>query len=745
MQEAAGGIPSLSKLGRLANGRKFDALEGAWLRAVEAGAYAPEDLMPIPGQVGRLGEPRRAEGLFQVLLESVEQRGGAGAGLALARLAAAEMPGSEVVRRETLRLLRAVHGDLDELEPLLAAVMPGREPLDRELVLLDAFLARWPGTYVRDREQLAPGRVESLDPERAAVEVDFEGRRQEYGRHHLERLVPLPADYFPALVRYEPERLRELAAERPVELVRLAIEGNSEQRLRYRDLKRLLGQLLGEEAWGEWWRGARSALRREPGIEVGGGSQPGFRLATRPRSWEERLREEFDGAADPLDRLDVVFGYLDETGGSGGGRRERPEADPELLVHLGNGAARLAVAALDAEPAVALAALAAHAEVADRGVAVARPSPRAAAHVLSRLDDPAQLPLKLPDELLQRALQYLRRSLPERWPAIWAAVMPRCGRRTCDLIARTLVEAGQREELARAVGEIVERPTTSPEALVWLWRAHHGSSIAGELAAIPGADRTSVVAALVSLADAAGRLAVAGGNARHRRTLDSVRQALTLQGAHPVRDVLMGLDQADAARLRDLVQDNAGLPAGLRGQLLSMLRSAHPELFVVEERPWEQAVLWSTEDALRRRQQELDHIIREEIPLVAKQIGEAAAFGDLSENSEYTAALEKRDQLTSRAATMENDLKLAKVIRPGMGAGPGVSVGSRVTVTDLGSDQTRTFTFLGPWDADPERGVLSYDAPMSKAFMGRRPGDEVAFGEGEEQSRWRVEAVESAV
>ena len=59
--------------------------------------------------------------------------------------------------------------------------------------------------------------------------------------------------------------------------------------------------------------------------------------------------------------------------------------------------------------------------------------------------------------------------------------------------------------------------------------------------------------------------------------------------------------------------------------------------------------------------QQLDRELKTELP---KEIKRARELGDLSENAEYTAALEKRDQLASTAARLESELTQAKVITP---------------------------------------------------------------------------------
>lgn len=740
MPEGTGRGPNLIRLGKLANSQQFDELEEAWLLVVEDGSLAVEDLIPIAGQVGRLGETGKAESLLWVLLSTVEERSGAERALDACRQAAAELPEGADLRRELQRLYLTVQEDYPDIELLLQRLCAAPVPLDEVVALVDAFLFRPPGTYVADHGHLEPGLVVAINGEMAVVTCRFGKRHQDYDAQEIGALMVLPSDHFPALLLYDPERLRELATSGPVDFVQLALQATKDRRLGYRELKGHVTLLLGEGGWTSWWKQAKGALKRAPLLDMSTGSQPTLRLRNRPRSYEQRLLEEFSALTDPLARLSLVATYLGETNGTAA----ETDAGTDLLVQLGNGAAKLAVAALAKNPAVALAGLAIHAEVAARGAPVARPNPRAAAQVLSRLEDPSLLAHLLPEALLQRTLAYLRRALPDRWPELWAAVLIRAGRRLCDTIIRTLLEANATEELQKSLAQILARPTGSPEAVCWLWRALQGSGLGQRLAAFPDVSAAVVLGSLLELADTSGRLHAVSKDETHRKTLDMVRQALLLQDGQPAKEVFGGASREEAARFKARIEQSAGLASAGRGQLLGLLRTTHEELFVEDLKPWEDDAIHTTETGLRKRQQEFDQILTEDIPAVAKQIGEAAAFGDLSENAEFTAALEKRDQLASRATAMENELQRAQVITREMATSPFVSVGTRVTARNLVSGQEEIYTFLGPWDTEPEHGILSYDAPLSLAFMGKKVGETVTFGE-EDQLRWEVLSVEPAL
>ena len=230
------------------------------------------------------------------------------------------------------------------------------------------------------------------------------------------------------------------------------------------------------------------------------------------------------------------------------------------------------------------------------------------------------------------------------------------------------------------------------------------------------------------------------------KVLESARAAFATQNNQPLLALLEEADRTEAKRLKILIEKNAGLSASHRTQLLGFLRAKYADIFLELTLEWaDETTVYTTEEGLRRTQEALNHIIKDELPEVAKQIGVAASFGDLSENAEFTAALEKRDQLASRATGMEKELALAMIITHEMAHSDFVNVGTRVRVLVGDSDEEAVYTFLGPWDTDTDQLVLNYQAPLSMAFMGAKVGDQVTFGEESGSRSWKIIAIEPAI
>ncbi|MEM1026276.1 MAG: transcription elongation factor GreA [Myxococcota bacterium] len=112
-------------------------------------------------------------------------------------------------------------------------------------------------------------------------------------------------------------------------------------------------------------------------------------------------------------------------------------------------------------------------------------------------------------------------------------------------------------------------------------------------------------------------------------------------------------------------------------------------------------------------------------PKVSKEIEEARAHGDLSENAEYHAAKEKQSFIEGRIKEIESKLALAEIIDPTSLSGEKVVFGATVTIMDLESEEESRYQIVGVEEAEIKEGKISVTAPIARALIGRSVGDEV--------------------
>jgi transcription elongation factor GreA len=119
----------------------------------------------------------------------------------------------------------------------------------------------------------------------------------------------------------------------------------------------------------------------------------------------------------------------------------------------------------------------------------------------------------------------------------------------------------------------------------------------------------------------------------------------------------------------------------------------------------------------------LEHEYRVELP---KEISTAVAMGDLRENAEYKAALERQAYVRARIGQLRKRLGELTAINLNQIPKDRIALGSRVTLLNLDTDEEVTYQLVFPEVADLGNGFISVASPVGRGLLGRAEGDEVA-------------------
>jgi len=124
---------------------------------------------------------------------------------------------------------------------------------------------------------------------------------------------------------------------------------------------------------------------------------------------------------------------------------------------------------------------------------------------------------------------------------------------------------------------------------------------------------------------------------------------------------------------------------------------------------------------------ELDHLIKVERPKNIRDIEEARAHGDLSENAEYHAAKERQGHIDAKKRELEFKLAHAQIIDVSRLTNEKVVFGSTVTLGDTESGDIKKYTLVGQEEADIKKNKISVQSPVGKALIGHKVGDIVTI------------------
>ena len=131
-----------------------------------------------------------------------------------------------------------------------------------------------------------------------------------------------------------------------------------------------------------------------------------------------------------------------------------------------------------------------------------------------------------------------------------------------------------------------------------------------------------------------------------------------------------------------------------------------------------------TPQGLARIRSEYDELFGIERPKIVETVSWAASLGDRSENADYIYGKRRLREIDRRLANLGRIMKEAKVVDPSkQQARDQVRFGATVELADE-DDKCRTLTIVGNDEADATAGRIGWSAPLARALIGARVGDE---------------------
>ena len=147
-----------------------------------------------------------------------------------------------------------------------------------------------------------------------------------------------------------------------------------------------------------------------------------------------------------------------------------------------------------------------------------------------------------------------------------------------------------------------------------------------------------------------------------------------------------------------------------------------------------------TPEGFRRLQEEYERLWKVERPRVTREVAEAAALGDRSENAEYIYGKRRLREIDRRLRFLARRMDELSVVEPRPDPHGRIFFGARVELEDE-EGATRSFRLVGPDESDPAEGRLSVESPLGRALLGKEEGDEVALRTPKGVSQVTVRAV----
>lgn len=131
-------------------------------------------------------------------------------------------------------------------------------------------------------------------------------------------------------------------------------------------------------------------------------------------------------------------------------------------------------------------------------------------------------------------------------------------------------------------------------------------------------------------------------------------------------------------------------------------------------------------EAIRKKLQvelaKLEDELHNELP---KEISRAREWGDLKENAEYKAAMERQSMVSARIGQLLQRISEVDSIDISKLPEDRIAYGSTVKLYDLDKDEEIEYKLVTSEESEPENGLISTASPIGQSLIGKEVGDAV--------------------
>lgn len=550
----------------------------------------------------------------------------------------------------------------------------------------------------------------SLIREQLTLEFDYvAGKKEVSFDTAFKALIPVPKDHFLALRFGNPDVLEQKAKENPLEVMRMLLKDLGDKTAA--EIKdELIDLVIPAAEWQKWWQSARSKIKKDTMIESPEDLNSPFRLRRAEVSHEERLQKALENKPDALTLIQMVYSFM----------KDFPETlkNAEFKAQLMSKLKEM----LSFQEITNAQELQIHFLLQDLG---GEKEYAPIAELVKRMKSFEEIISQIDLQTFKKRLLLEIRKHRSEWKEIFSNLFFQVEYSPLrDYILNELITAGANQEINKNLQDLYTYPARHPEAFLWYFQ-----KVIAE-PKLPFGDQNGrnqffeSFLVLLSLLE----------QKEHGRELIKKMHALLSAGRFAiVRQIMQGASQETCKEFLLLATKCHSLSDHDVKILHSLAEVVHPNLskgrHKAEGSSIEAQTLWTTQEGFDKLQKRIQQIATVETVLNAKEIEVARAHGDLRENAEFKAALEKRDRLQSELKLLSEQLNRSRILTPQDISVDEVGVG---TVVDCSTKKGNvSYTLLGPWDADPERNILSFQSKLAQAMAGKAVGKKFSF-QGEE-------------
>ncbi len=562
------------------------------------------------------------------------------------------------------------------------------------------------------------GRITTVDTVFARFAIDFQGKPA----HSMDlsfaadSLKPIPKDHILARKASDLNALRQMAALHHLDLIKVVLSSFGGQATVDQIQQVLVPDIIASD-WKKWWEVAKREMKKDGHFLVPLKKNEAVVMREQTVSLQDRLMNEFRAAKGLKAKLVVaneIHKSLDDL-------QDRDNGVTEVITQLNADIQ----SHQRTQPSLALEAIFLRDDLRQACGLTAQPGEVTSKDVWAGESSFQSIMESMAAAKYRRALQSYQEAHPASWHESLLSLLNLSSAKLCSECAAVLLQAGKLQELKSALARLISQHVASSETLLWLAKERSDT-----FADILGPE---VFRAMLT--------------AMERDQFNEVR-------SNRLRDFILDdatllvelIGSADMEVIKDLtraLQLSPSFDDMDKRSLLARIVKNYPSIqsLITGETSKQDTGLVVSWESLERRKAEYEELVKKKIPANSKDIAIARSYGDLRENHEYKSAKEAQKLLMRRKGELEGQLVRARGTDFSNAKADEAGIGTVVKVTEVATGNSETFSLLGAWDSEPEKGIISYLSPVGQALMNHKVGDEVEMDLEGGKRKFRIDSI----
>lgn len=581
-----------------------------------------------------------------------------------------------------------------------------------------------PGAYVVHRSW-GFGQIKAYNESEQKLIIDFKGKKG----HPMDpvfcvtSMEILPAKHILARKEVEPDRVKELIENDPVQLVIDTLSAYPNKAASAIEVEIVLMQVVGEDKFKRWFSNVKKQLVKDPRVSVPAKKIECYIVRDEPVSAETEIMEEFTNTRSARRRISLAEDLLAAS--------IKEESKPSLAQVLSG----ITDAVRDSNQL----------DAAERlyGAFVRDELAKILGHESSNVA-PTQTELikevrgltaiaeKIPVHFQSRFLDLVKETHPLEWREIVFALLKTSqGKFTTECI-NFLMENGEGDELSAALKRWKTEQNLRAPVLLWVIKNRHSKKFSKLLNDLV----TPRLLGAIFFAIDYEALQSAG---TRRIPLGEVLS----DDPDLISDLLSTADTETARDLANSLLLNQGFEELTKKSLLARFIKLFPSLqsLVSGEAETKDEQFLVSRESYERKRIEYEDIVSKRIPDNSKAIATAREHGDLKENSEFKMAKQDQSVLMGHKVQLERDLARARITDFAEATTDQVSAGTIVDLRDVANGKAVRYSVLGAWDSDPDNHRIAYKTPLGQALLGKKIGEHVKLKIAGAQQEFQIAGI----